>query len=889
MEKGRQPEPSGGVTVLAGAYGSHFAVRTSAGISVVACREDCKLPLMLRVIIPNTDRRDERLRNARLRRALREHNPVMDLSDNEFKAHYRLTKDLFLQLCEEISPYLPRPRRRTAISVKCKVLTTLSFYATGSYQKPIGMSYLHGLSQSGVSNTVREVTNAFNHPNILRRFIRFPQTVQKRQAIINGFSNKFQIPGCLGCIDCTHVALVRPNENEERFFNRKHYHSRNVQIMHSCTLNEDKNLNVVMRGIPNIITDPQITKDLVVKGFKHSNLRLCAGEDRHGAHEKKDWAIDLTSMDTVKTTARPHPGASDAGATIEPRRQTPTRTASKMCKLQRSIWESFRGSDICRNLSGCMQRRLQACIDAEGDYTKYCIHKKDEERLENNPNAMTPPYMCELNPIELAWAKLKFIVRSYNITGDFNITRLKEITVEAMSSISMDYWKKICQHVKDIEDQFWEHDRMMEETEPIIINLNTDDDSETESDDPDEDNDERSETGDTLPNSQHNSNIYCRSIWESFRGSDICRNLSGCMQRRLQASIDAEDRRDERLRNARLRRALREHNPVMDLSDNEFKAHYRLTKDLFLQLCEEISPYLPRPRRRTAISVKCKVLTTLSFYATGSYQKPIGMSYLHGLSQSGVSNTVREVTNAFNHPNILRRFIRFPQTVQKRQAIINGFSNKFQIPGCLGCIDCTHVALVRPNENEERFFNRKHYHSRNVQIICDSNLNVLISDIYGHCQNNCTATPRCVRCGGHHRAAEGKLPREQPAKCANCRGAYGSHFAVRTSAGISVVACREDCKLALMLRVIIPNTDSYFLLSTAPYMKKPFLNPNLFQIVLVHKEQHDNSLKMAEYQYIIHKKDEERLENNPNAMLSSPGQKRARHSLIERDDFDFQV
>nr|CAH7713982.1 unnamed protein product [Callosobruchus chinensis] len=107
----------------------------------------------------------------------------------------------------------------------------------------------------------------------------------------------------------------------------------------------------------------------------------------------------------------------------------------------------------------------------------------------------------------------------------------------------------------------------------------------------------------------------------------------------------------------------------------------------------------------------------LSFYATGSYQKPIGMSYLHGLSQSGVSHTVREVTNVFNHPNILRRFIQFPQTVQKRQAIINGFSNKFQISGCLGCIDCTHVALVRPNENEERFFNRKHYHSRNVQIV----------------------------------------------------------------------------------------------------------------------------------------------------------------------------
>nr|CAH7726141.1 unnamed protein product [Callosobruchus chinensis]CAH7726146.1 unnamed protein product [Callosobruchus chinensis] len=48
--------------------------------------------------------------------------------------------------------------------------------------------------------------------------------------------------------------------------------------------------------------------------------------------------------------------------------------------------------------------------------------------------------------------------------------------------------------------------------------------------------------------------------------------------------------------------------------------------------------------------------------------------------------------------------------------------------------------------------------------------------IYGHCQNNCTATPRCVRCGGHHRAAECKLPREQPAKCANCRGQHPANF-----------------------------------------------------------------------------------------------------------------
>lgn len=67
-----------------------------------------------------------------------------------------------------------------------QVLTALSFYATGSYQKPLGMSYLHGLSQSSVSKAILEVTTALNHPNVLRKYIKFPGNRQERQAIING-------------------------------------------------------------------------------------------------------------------------------------------------------------------------------------------------------------------------------------------------------------------------------------------------------------------------------------------------------------------------------------------------------------------------------------------------------------------------------------------------------------------------------------------------------------------------------------------------------------------------------------------------------------------------------------------------------------------------------
>ncbi|GBP59069.1 Putative nuclease HARBI1 [Eumeta japonica] len=103
------------------------------------------------------------------------------------------------------------------------------------------------------------------------------------------------------------------------------------------------------------------------------------------------------------------------------------------------------------------------------------------------------------------------------------------------------------------------------------------------------------------------------------------------------------------------------------------------------------------------------VLTALAFYASGSNQKPVGMNYLHALSQSSVSNSIKEVTQALNHPTILNKYIKFPQTCQERNVIIDGFYNEFGFPGILGAIDCTHVALIRPT-------------------ICDSDLNILSVD-----------------------------------------------------------------------------------------------------------------------------------------------------------------
>ncbi|XP_028158731.1 putative nuclease HARBI1 [Ostrinia furnacalis] len=74
------------------------------------------------------------------------------------------------------------------------------------------------------------------------------------------------------------------------------------------------------------------------------------------------------------------------------------------------------------------------------------------------------------------------------------------------------------------------------------------------------------------------------------------------------------------------------------------------------------------------------------------------------------------------------KYIKFPQTSEERREIMIRFSNQFQMPGVLGCIDCTHVAIVSPEENEERYYCRKQYHSLNVQLISNADMQIVSVD-----------------------------------------------------------------------------------------------------------------------------------------------------------------
>ncbi|KPJ04473.1 Putative nuclease HARBI1 [Papilio xuthus] len=161
-----------------------------------------------------------------------------------------------------------------------------------------------------------------------------------------------------------------------------------------------------------------------------------------------------------------------------------------------------------------------------------------------------------------------------------------------------------------------------------------------------------------------------------------------------------------------------------DLSDPAFIETYRLSKDLARGLCEELKPVMPDSTKSIEFSVECKVMAALTFFASGKYQKSLAGKTDPSITQYFVSTAVMQVTEAMNHPSIVKKYIHFPHLRNERDIIKTSFYMKYGMPNVVGCIDCTHVPISRPEEDHKRHFN-KSFHSKKVQIICDSDLNII--------------------------------------------------------------------------------------------------------------------------------------------------------------------
>lgn len=126
----------------------------------------------------------------------------------------------------------------------------------------------------------------------------------------------------------------------------------------------------------------------------------------------------------------------------------------------------------------------------------------------------------------------------------------------------------------------------------------------------------------------------------------------------------------------------------------------------------------------------------------------IALNQHSSVCQATVSRVLDKVVMALCNPLIFNKYVIFPKNLDELNAARKGwvlktnsefilfifrisrFYDKFKLPGVIGVIDCTHIAIVPPCADdpiypEHVYINRKGYHSINSQLV--SIINYILS------------------------------------------------------------------------------------------------------------------------------------------------------------------
>lgn len=147
-----------------------------------------------------------------------------------------------------------------------------------------------------------------------------------------------------------------------------------------------------------------------------------------------------------------------------------------------------------------------------------------------------------------------------------------------------------------------------------------------------------------------------------------------------------------------------------------FVKNYRLSKEGFLYLLNQISSDMDNRRRQNAVPKMIKLSATLKFLATGGYQNQIGGDKNAGLAQQTMSKILTEVLACIERV-MCPLLITFEMQDEEKNNSKRYFWQKSHIPGVIGVVDGTHIQLIRPTTSEHLFFNRKLKHSINAMLV----------------------------------------------------------------------------------------------------------------------------------------------------------------------------
>lgn len=145
-----------------------------------------------------------------------------------------------------------------------------------------------------------------------------------------------------------------------------------------------------------------------------------------------------------------------------------------------------------------------------------------------------------------------------------------------------------------------------------------------------------------------------------------------------------------------------------------FIESYRVNKDIFKMLLDKIGNSLAEKHR--FITPTTQLAATLRFLATGSYQLGIAKDQDINIGRSTFSKVLHFVIQELESC-LCPGYIQLNMSPAEMNASKEHFYREFNFPGVIGCVDGTHIKILKPKDDESLFFNRKGYFSINAMVV----------------------------------------------------------------------------------------------------------------------------------------------------------------------------
>lgn len=122
---------------------------------------------------------------------------------------------------------------------------------------------------------------------------------------------------------------------------------------------------------------------------------------------------------------------------------------------------------------------------------------------------------------------------------------------------------------------------------------------------------------------------------------------------------------------------------------------------------------------QSTIPLEKKLLLTIWTLANQEPFRAVGDRF--GLNRGTAHKCFMEVCRCIRK-NLYQPYIKWPATTAECQHNADEFETRYSFPGCVGCIDGSHIPIKPPANDRDSYINRKGFPSINLLAVCDQKM-----------------------------------------------------------------------------------------------------------------------------------------------------------------------